>query len=439
MVLLRTSMLVTLATSVVCLTASGQATPTATASTPYSQFTLPDVGGELRYALTASESLITGYNGTAGGGVSSYTNLGGDLAYLSRNPLHQFSAVYAGGYLIGGGSFPSYFYQTLTLSQGYRTKHWNFLVGDAVSYLPQTPIGSLSGVPGTGDAGLPTVPINSLPTLGILTTYTTRVDNVVSGSATRDLTAATSLSFSGADQLERYVGSKTAFQGINNDQQSASASLQHRISERTTVGGQYAFTNSSFHASSAVTPGNYGYQTHSGLLTVTKQFNPDLTLSASVGPQWSVSAGDGGLTQGNAVNVAANASLAYQARLYSAAVNYSRGINNGNGVVLGSRMDSVIGNISRPFARIYNVGALVGWNHSEQLPNSLLPTFSNQAVVAGGQLSVQIRPSLSAFASYTVQRQEYSGFQAAGIAFNGLTQYGSFGVTYSPRPIFSRK
>ena len=34
---------------------------------------------------------------------------------------------------------------------------------------------------------------------------------------------------------------------------------------------------------------------------------------------------------------------------------------------------------------------------------------------------------------------EDEGDAPAGIAFNGLSQYGSFGVTYSPKPIFSRK
>ncbi|WP_419805738.1 hypothetical protein [Terriglobus sp.] len=431
--------MVALSAAAVCATLSGQAAPTATAPAPYSQFALPGVGGELRYALTASESLVSGYNGNSGSGVNAYTNVSGDLAYLSRNPLHQFSAVYAGGYLFGNSTFPSNFYQSLTLSQNFRTRSWNFLVGDSVSYLPQTPVGSLSGIPGAGDQGLAPVVINSTPTLGILTTYATRIGNVVSGTVSRDLTASTSFSLSGADSIQRYTGSSTGFQGIDNDQQSASASLQHRINERTSAGGSYSFTNSTFQSSVLLGPGSYGYQTHSAQVSFTREITPQLNVVASVGPQWTVSGSNAGLTRGSAVNVAATAALSYQARRYNAGLNYSRGVNNGNGVVIGSRLDSVVGNISRPFARIYNVGALVGWNHSAQLGNSTLPNFDNQGVVGGGQLSVQVSRSISAFASYTLQRQSFSGYAPAGIAFNGLTQYGTLGVTYSPKPIFSRK
>ena len=81
----------------------------------------------------------------------------------------------------------------------------------------------------------------------------------------------------------------------------------------------------------------------------------------------------------------------------------------------------------------------MGWNHSEQLQNSNLSSFSNQGVVGGGQISAQVARSVSVFAAYTIQRQSFDGYAPAGIAFNGLTQYGTFGVTYSPKPIFSRK
>ena len=439
MVFLRTSMLAVLCTATVCATVRGQATPTAAAPTPYGQFALPDVGGELRYALTASESFLSGYNGNTGGGVNSYTNLSGDLAYLSRNPTHQFSAVYAGGYLIGGSTFPSYFYQTLTLSQGYRTKNWNFLVGDSVSYVPQTPIGSLSGIPGAGDQGLAPVVISSAPTLNILTTYATRVSNLASGTVSREFTPSTGLSVSGSDSIQRYTGSSTGFQGIDNDQQTASAALQHRVNERTSLGGQYSFTNSTFSSSPLFGAGTHGFQTHSAQVLFTREVTPQLTFVAAAGPQWINSGSYGGVTTGSSVSVAATASLAYQARRYSAGLSYVRGVNNGNGVVVGSRQDSVIGNLSKPFARIYTVGALVGWNHSQQLSNSTLPSFSNQGVIGGGQLSVQVLRSVSVFGSYTLQRQSFDGYAPAGIALNGLTQYGTIGVTYSPKPIFSRK
>src|ERR1700760_1051342 len=78
-----------------------QATAAATAPAPYSGFSLPDVAGTLRYSLTASESVVLGYNGQANTGASAYTNLSGNIAYLSSSVQHPFSAVYTGGYLGG--------------------------------------------------------------------------------------------------------------------------------------------------------------------------------------------------------------------------------------------------------------------------------------------------------------------------------------------------
>lgn len=428
---------VTLCVATTCATAYGQANPTATAPDPYSAFALPTVGGSLRYSVTASETVLTGYNGTSGGGANTYTNLSGNVAYLSSSQRHPFSVVYAGGYLIGNSSFPSYAYQSLSLSQELHTRDWDFILGDSVNYLPQTPIGSLSGIPGSGDLSLPAVQINTDPGLGILTTYADRVANVVSGSATRRFTASTSMSLTATDSIQRYIGTSTGFQGIDNDQQTGGATLQHRLDERTSIGGGYQFSNSSFRAS-YLGPNTFGFQTHSAQIFVNRQLSRSLTLAAGAGPQWAVEGSNGGVTTGTSVSVAANVGLTYQARRFSSSLSYVRGISNGNGVTVGARQDSVVANISRSFARIYNVGGIVGFNRSEQLSNALLPAYNSSGVIAGGQFSVQVRQPLSVFASYTVQRQLFNGYAPAGIAFNGLTQYATFGVTYAPKPLFHR-
>ncbi len=428
---------VTLCVAATGATVYGQANPTATAPDPYSAFALPTVGGSLRYSLSASETVLTGYNGTSGSGASTYTSFSGNVAYLSSSQRHPFSAVYSGGYLIGSSSFPSYPYQSLSLSQELHTRDWDFIIGDSVSYLPQTPIGSLSGIPGAGDLSIPAVQISTAPGLDILTTYATRVSNIVSGSATRRITPSTSLSFTAADSIQRYTGSSTNSQGIDNDQQSAGATLQHRLDERTSIGGGYQFSNSSFEAS-YLGPGTFGFQTHSAQFFVNRQLTRYLNLAAGAGPQWVVQGSNNPVATGSSVSVGANVSLSYQAKQYTAALNYVRGISNGNGVTVGARQDSLTASISRPFARIYSVGGVVGFNHSAQLSNSLLPAYDSSGVIAGGQFSVQVRQPLSAFASYTVQRQLFDGYTPAGIAFNGLTQYVTFGVTYSPKPFFHR-
>ena len=416
--------------------AYSQALPAATAATPYEGFSFPAIGGSLRYSLTASETAVRGYNGTPGTGTAAYTSFSGSLAYLSRSETHPFSAIYAGGYLIGGTQFPSSPYQTLSLSQVAKTKHWDFVIADSIAYLPQTPATGLSGIPGAGDIPVPPVQVGPQTGLGILTEYSSRVTNSVSATASRRITGSTSISGTGSYLVERYTGSST--NGIGNDEEIATGGLNQRLNARSSVGVSYSFSNSSFSSPQSIIGLGSGYKTQSLQGYYTRQLTRKLGLSAGAGPQW-LQNGDGRLISKASVNLSSNAGLSYTGQSYSAALTYSRGINNGNGVVVGTRSDVIALSAQRRFGRIYSVSGLVGYNRSTQLANSLLPNFDSSGVVAGGQLSAQVRRSLTAFASYTVQRQSFAGTSQALNAFNGLSQYISVGLTYSPKALFTRK
>ncbi len=160
-----------------------QAVPAATAPAPYQGFGVPDLRGNLTYALSASESVTTGYNG--GNGTATSTNLSGDAAYLSRSETHPFSAAYSGGFLGStSGPQPSTTFQNLSLSQVFRQKKWNFIVGDTVSYLPQSPTVGLSGIPGLGDLAIDPVQIGQGFGSGILSNYANWVSTFISATAT---------------------------------------------------------------------------------------------------------------------------------------------------------------------------------------------------------------------------------------------------------------
>lgn len=409
-----------------------QAVPTATGAAPYEGFTLPNIGGSLRYALTASESVVFGYNGQPGTGASAYTNLSGSLAYLSRSERHPFSAVYTGGYLIANSSEPSYFFQDLALSQVYSTRFWDFTIADAVDYSPQTPTTGLSGIPGVGDLGLAPVQVGPGGGIGILTQYGSRVNNIVSGTALRRLTGSTSVSGTGSYVIQRYTGDQT--QGLGNDQVSGSGGVQHRIDSRSSVGAAYSYSQSNF----TVGGTNLAYQTQSLTGDYSRQLTRQFSMDVSAGPQ-RVSNSGGLLLTAPSTNVGANASLTYTGQVYSSALSYSRGVNNGGGVVVGSRSDVINLSAQRRLGRLWHVAGLVGYNRSTQLPNSTFPSFSSSGVVASGQVSWQVRQALSAFSSYTLQRQTFDGGTPALNAFNGLSQVASFGVSYSPKPFFQRK
>ncbi len=422
------------------LVAHAQAAPSATAPSPYEGFALPNIGGSLRFSVTASETVVTGYNGSPGTGTTSYTDFSGNLAYLSRSETHPFSAVYTGGYLIGNSQIPSYPFQTLALTQVAKTRNWNFVVGDSVTYLPQTPATGLSGVPGAGDLNVPPVQVGPTTGLGILTLYSTRVSNIVSGTATRQLTGSTFVSGTGAYFIQRYTGNSA--NGINNDLESGTFGLNHRINALSNVGGSYSYSHSSFSyqpgISTLIGTGSSTYDTQTVQGTYSRQLSRKIGVTAGAGPQW-ITPGDGRVISSSSINFAASAAVNYQAQNYSAGVSYVRSVNNGDGVVVGTRNDTVALTVSRAFARIYQVSGLVGYNRSTQLANTLLPNFNSSGVVAGGQFSVQIARPVSAFASYTLQRQLFSGVSPALNDFNGLSQYVTFGVTYSPHAFLTRK
>ena len=138
-------------------------------------------------------------------------------------------------------------------------------------------------------------------------------------------------------------------------------------------------------------------------------------------------------------NVSFNASLAYAAAKTNYILNYSRGVSAGDGVVAGAHTDAINVSAIRTLGRAWSVSGILEYNRSKSLPNGLLPIFTNDALVASGQVSRRLDHSLSVFASYTLQRQSITGTAAVNNPFDGLSQILGFGITYSPRPFLGRR
>ena len=411
-----------------------QAAPAAVAPGSNVGFQLPTVGGTLSYAATVSEALIFGYNGN--GGTGSSTVFSGDVGYLSVSPTHPFSVVYSGGYLASTGGQPNSVYQNLAVSQVLRAGRWNFIAADVVSYLPQTAIGGLSGVPGVGD-------LSTLPgqdgtgfTQGILSRNDARVDNATSGSVIRNLTESTSANATGVYAIERFFGSSNTQPlgfgnpgyGLDSNSITGSAGLSHRIDARNTIGASYTYSH--FKYLLAVP---FSFTTQTGSLEYTRVLTRQLTLFASAGPQRTSSSNP--LLSAPSLNVGANADLTYAGERTLYAVNYTRGVNNGSGIIAGSRVDALSLNANHSLDRNWSVSGSASYAHSVSLPNLLLPSFSAQTFAIGVQTTRTLRRNLFGFASYTIQRQTTKGFAQTSDLYSGTSQILGVGITYSPRPI----
>lgn len=411
--------------------ARGQAIPTATNDVYYPGFHLPNVGGSLNYSVSASESVIFGYNGQNGGygGTATTTNLSGNVAYLSASERHPFSMVYSGGYFMSTSAQSSAFYQNLALSQVYKTKTWDFVVSDLFSYLPSTATVGLSGVPGVGDLGVDPVGGTYGSVQGILTRNGPRVNNSVSASAVRNLTASTSVSVTGFAFFQTFLGGSTdslgsSVAGIDSRSEGGTAALTHRLNARSSVGTSYTYSTSSF------TGSKFGFTSQQVSLLYNRQLSRQLSFMASVGPQWTGSSDP--LYGGTSVNVATSVGLAYGGKITSASVNYSRGTSSGFGVFQGAHTDSVGFIAHRGIGKNWSASVSADYARSTSLPSSFSLPYSTQTEVAGVQASRGLTRKLSFFTSYTLQRQTTGGTTITPVTFSGHSQVISAGITFSP-------
>jgi hypothetical protein len=418
-----------------------QALPAASASPISTGFSLPSASGTLQYALSASQSVSSNYLGNSG--VASFTNLTGDLAFIGSSSRDPFGAVFTGGRSWSTSNQPSYNYLNLSLSQAVNTHRWVFSLSDAVNYMPQTASTGLSGIPGAGDLGVTPVPTGVTPAptsanpgQGVLSGLSTRVTNTSSLSLQRQLTGKTSFNASGSYSLIRFLnnsGSSTvpSSAGLDSDGDSANAGLSHRIDARNSLAGNFTYARNTYSGtSSGIRQPAFSSQTAS--LQFTHQFTRKLSTSLAAGPQWT-SIDSPGLTP--ALSLFANLSASYTGEFSHASVAYSRSTNSGFGVVGGAISNSVTFSAGRVVDRVWQVALTAAYTQTSDLPSAVTLPFTFHTTVAGVQVSRALARTLSAYASYTLQKQSSQGTAAAVDLFSGLSNVAGFGLTFSPSAV----
>ena len=414
-----------------------QAIPAATASPISTGFTLPSLAGTLQYAVSASESVASNYFGNAG--VNSSTNLSGDLAFITNSALYPFNTVFSGGRAWSSSGQSSYDFFNLSMTQGIHAQRWTFSLSDSVSYLPGTATTGLSGVPGVGDMGInPAQPgtTGTSPSQGVLTGFSSRVSNSSGLSVGRPITGKTSINASGTYSLTRFLSNSSSTAnasnpGLDNDSESASLGLSHRIDARNSAGGNYSYSRSTFSGANFGIPAP-GFSSQSASLQYSHQFTRKFGMSASAGPQWNDAGAPG---SSRALSLFANLSANYSGKFSQATMAYTRSSNSGSGVVGGAISDSVSFSTGRTLDRVWFCALSTAYTQSSQLPSAATLPFTFHTTVMGVQVSRAIVRSLSAYASYTLQNQSNQGTTTAVDLFSGLSNVAGFGLTYSPTAI----
>jgi hypothetical protein len=402
--------------------AEAQAPPMATA--PSFGFSLPSAEGTLTYSLSASESFLTGSEAS---GTDTTTSLSGSLGYLSSSPNKPFSLVYSGGYLYSTVSgYPgSSTFQNLAASQVVTTKNWNFVVDDAVSYLPEAPTTGLSGIPGVGDIGVVPVQIGDEPTQSILTNYATRLGNGLNGGATRKINASWSVNGSASWQTLHFFGGD----GINSTEELGSVGPSYRIDARSSASANvnYSYTKDSFLGNS------YPFESEGISLQYQRQISRFFSFAVTVGPQRTFGSGSTSGVIPSSITVVGSANVSYVRRRTNMSIGYARATNSGSGVLYGALTDSVVGSLRQQFSRNWQGAITASYSQSTALGNFVGADANYRGTYGGGQLSRRFGRSFSGYFSYTaVTQNQDRTVQTQAAALNGLTQVFAVGVTYSP-------
>lgn len=404
--------------------ALAQAIPAGVGTVPTIGFSVPRLNGSFNYALNAAEIISTGYYN---GGTSYSTSLSGDATYLSGNVKHPSSVIYSGGVLAANSGQPTTVFQSLALSQSYITKFWTFSIQDAVSYLPESPVSGLSGIPGVGDLGINPTPLGLDAGIGILTNYGPRVSNTVTGNVTRVLSGRLSAQGSGYQEIQRFIGDN-AILGLNNSGEGGTGGLVFQIDGRSSLGASYNYSKFTFGAI------NYGFTTQSGTVSYSRRWTGRFSTNVYAGPQHIANTNTAFFGQPS-TQVAAGASASYNGRLAFYNLNYSRGVNNGSGVTAGAFTDSFVGDARRQFGRDWSASGSLGYSRSTSLPGISLVPFSYNSFSAGAQGVRRIGRRFSGYVSYTLEHQSSSSNNSLN-AFSGNYNIIGVGISYSPGSLF---
>jgi hypothetical protein len=382
--------------------------------------------GALQYTISAYQSFDTG-DVPGGNGTPETSGVSGTLGYTSSSARNQFGTTYSGGGAWSSqGSASNTYFQNFEVKDTMSFRRFTLTVLDDVSYLPQSPVGGGSGIPGVGDLsgilGFGTLAPTIAPNQTIFSQNAQRVSNATAGSVTLNLTGKTSVTALGSYGILRFVDTD----GFDSKQEMAGMTVNHKFSARDTVGIKYAFSQFGY-IETPVT-----IDAHQASLIYERVWSRRWRSDFAVGPEWVM--GTEASTLPTSMNIAGNASVTYNlSSVTSFDLLYYRGITGGSGVLLGSRVDSVSLAAMHSFGRSWSASVTGAYSRNVGLTQDLLYTTK----YAGAQLTRKFGRHFSGYFSYTAIDQSSSGapFVAPINVLQGLFHVFGFGIQYTSLPV----
>jgi hypothetical protein len=375
-----------------------------------------------------------GYNGTNSGNntVSSINSILGGLTLQKVGAQSQFNLDYLGGRSLSnqGHDFNSTT-QLFGLIEKWKRARWAGLFADRLSYMSESTFGG--GAPfDIGSMNLAEVGLRNsfLPAQSIFTSRGPRLSNASVAEVDYQTSPRSSVTVLGSYGLLRFFNA-----GLTNSHSLGfQAGLNHRCSQRDTIGAIYALN--AFRFSGA----NHSIKDHAFQLAYQHQIGPRLSFQVAGGP-------DVAFIQDRATGPENQVSWNLHAALESAIgrttlfFSYDHYLTGGSGLLLGAQTDQVTGTMNREVSRFWTASVLGGYARNSRLAGgSTLTTSSNESfnsVFGSVQVNRILSRSLGFFVGYSLRHQNAYATVCTGPSCDTkfVGHQITFGLNWHPFPI----
>lgn len=381
-----------------------------------------------RYSLNFSQRLDTD-TGSGANGFNGASNLGGSFELRRSLPHSDLVAQYEGGGFLNTNSsnLNSSFHQ-LSVRQSWQKGRWGFLLGDQVSYAPDSPFSlTMAGSFATmvfnmnGESFISSI---FIPGQGIVSGSTTRFGNVAIAQVRYLLGPRTSVFATGG-----YGFLNFSDPNFNNfTQRNAVVGFERSLNGADSLGVNYGFTQYQFSRGGSV------IKTHSFRLAYGRRLTNRMAMEVAGGPQIGMF-NDPLLGPTQKLFWTLHGSMQYRRGRSDLGLAYRHDLEGGSGVLAGSRSDTVTLTWQRRVTVRWDLGVNLGYTRSESLQtfSSPLPTRSFETQFAGLRMSRKLASDRSLYFGYGASHQSGSTGCGSSCGFP-LRHSLEVGFSWNPRP-----
>jgi hypothetical protein len=349
------------------------------------------------------------------------TNIVGELAYDQLSPRRAFTLRYGGGGLFDvDNSNLNRTFQQLYLSQSFTVRRWNFLFGDSLTYMPQSPIGGGLGIPGLSQFLSELSFLNNLypglvPSQSILTLNTNVLNNSTFAQGQYNFTRRTSVTGVASYGLLRYPDESV----MDGHQMFFSTGLNHDIG-RAQVALQASYSRFSYEAM------NSGMEAEMVQLMYSRPLGHSFSMQIGAGPD---SVHPLGSTAHNLLTESGLASISYRRKQNDITLRYSRGATGGSGLLLGVLSNNVQLSAGHQ-GRFWGISATGGYARNSGIIQSRTTSYNTE----GAQVTRTFHRDMRVYFSYTYLTQDAGTLCVGGTcALNGGEHIFGIGFNWNPR------